>query len=541
MGRLTSSAPIRLARLLAGAGSERPLAPRNRWVALAQILGLACGLGVFGFLLASTVGPYFQAGPPAGAPEAVFKAELDESAPRIIRHFHVPGVVISTVVDGAPSKAYAYGYADLATRRPMTVDTVFRAASISKSLTAWGVLRLAQTGKVGLDRPVARYLDRWPLASSAFPTDGVTVRRLLNHTAGVDGGEDTFHAPGQPAPSAQDVLARQGPAPGGRPGPATLVAPAGKRFIYSVPGYTLLQLMIERQTGQSFADFMRRTVLGPISMRSSSFAWDAAVRDRMARPYRSDEQPIPLEVPDDQAADSLFTTAPDLARFVAAPMPDKALPAGAGVLSAATVHDAYLDLSQVPNLGLSSAGPEAPGPGYFVEAAPNRRTILTNVGFDPGWSSLFVMSPTTGDGLVVLTNSDGGAPAIAQITSIWSSWRGLPPSNLILGYRTLGLTAALFLSLLAALDVAYAGGLAAEAIGGRRRIGFAVGPSFSGAIVELGLAASVLALWAGVFAAVRTMPTMNAVGGAAISVLVIVVLSRAALPMREPALASVAA
>ena len=502
-----------------------------RRVALAQIAGIGFGVALFAYLLTVSVGPYFQTGPKPGAPETAFRAELDRSVPRILRHFHVPGVVVSTVIAGAPAQTYAYGYADVAGRRQMTGDTVFRVASISKSLTAWGVLRLVQSGKVQLDQPASRYLRSWPLAPSHFPVSQVTIRRLLMHFAGVSAGEDAFHALGQPAPSALQVLATQGDGP--KPGSATLVAPAGQGFLYSVPGYMLLQLVVEQQSGQPFADYMRRQVFTPLGMNSSSYLWDPSLQSRIAKPYQADGSAMPMQIPDDQAADSLFATAPDLARFVAAPMPDKALPAGAGVLDASMAHT-YLDHGQPPGLTLSSVGPEAPGLGYFVEKAPGQPTMLTNVGLDAGWSSLFIMSPETGDGIVILTNSDAGTPAIAQITSIWTSWRGLPASNLNSGYRWFGLSAAVFLSLLAALDVAYAGGLALEIRSGGRRMGFSGRSPFSGNLLDLFVAATVLALWAGVFAAVHTMPTMNAVGVSVIGTLVVLALARTLFPLSAP-------
>ena len=170
-----------------------------------------------------------------------------------------------------------------------------------------------------------------------------------------------------------------------------------------------------------------------------------------------------------------------------------------------------------------------------AKKAPGQPTLLTNVGLDPGWSSLFIMSPATGDGVVILTNSDNGAPAIAQILSIWTAWRGLPASNLNSGYRWFGVSAAVFLSLLAALDVAYAGSLAMElSAGGRRRIGLSRRSPISGGLLELAVAATVLALWAGVFAAVRSMPTMHAVGVSVIGALVVLALARTLFPLNEP-------
>ena len=92
----------------------------------------------------------------------------------------------------------------------------------------------------------------------------------------------------------------------------------------------------------------------------------------------------------------------------------------------------------------------------------------------------------------------------------------------------------MFLSLLAALDVAYAGGLALEIRSGGRRIGFSGRSPFSGNLLDLFVAATVLALWAGVFAAVHTMPTMNAVGVSVIGTLVVLALARTLFPLSAP-------
>jgi CubicO group peptidase (beta-lactamase class C family) len=503
--------------------------------ALAQAGGLAFGALLFWTLIVVSVEPYYRVLPAGPESEAAFSSQLDTWTPRILAHFNVPGAVVATVAHGAPSKVYAYGYADRAQRRPMTPDTVFRVASLSKSVTAWGVLRLAQDGKVALDAPVSRYLPRWPVAPSRYPADGVTVRRLLNHTSGLNAGEDSFSAPDAEPTSTLALLGRQGPGPASNPGPPRLVAPPGGQFIYSVPGYTLLQLMIEHKSGLAFPDYMRRALLEPLGMSSSSFRWDARLRGRTATPYDAEGRALAMQAPDDQAADSLFATAPDLARFIAAPLPDRRSSAGAGVLSPDMVDRIYLDPSQAPNLTLSSVAPERPGLGYYLEAAPGRPPIVSNVGLDPGWSSLFMISPTTGDGVVVLTNSDAGAPAIAQIISIWTSWRGLPAGMLTDGYRKVGLATAAFIGVLAALAAAYGAGLLLELSSGRRRFGFGDAANLSGARFELAVAASVVAIWAGAFTAVRTMPTLHAVGVSAVVAFVTIVLARALMPSRDPA------
>ena len=496
---------------------------------IAQLGALGAGLAVFAFLMVYSIAPYFTSLPKKGEPEAAFKAQLDRSAPRILHHFGIPGVVIATVVNGAPSRVYAYGFANIEQRQPMTADTVFRVASISKSLTAWGVLRLVQDGRVDLDGPARRYLRHWPVPWSVYPSSGVTVRRLLNHTSGLNPGGDTYRRPDQPAQSASDLLRLGGP--GSQP--AALILPPGRQFVYSVPGYTILQMMIEDQSRQSFPAYMKAAVLEPLGMTSSSFEWDVALRRRTATPYVTDRGPSPVDIPQDAAADSLFTTAPDLARFIAAPLPDKLLPAGAGVLSPASVAQLYNQTADVPSLQLEGFAPDQPTLGYFLERAPGQPVIVTNGGFDPGWSSRFYMAPMTGDGIVILTNSDHAQPVIAQIASIWSSWRGLPPTGMTRTYRMLGVEAGAALSLIVTLAISLGAGLLLEMKSdAKRRFAFKrIAPATNA--LESILAIVTVGLWTFAYRGVRAMPTLNTVGASVIIFFVLVVISRIILPVRS--------
>ena len=507
----------------------RAKAPWLSASSLAQIGAIAGGIAVFIFLMIFSIAPYFASRPGRGASEPEFKAELDRFVPRALHHYGIPGVVISTVIDGTPAQTYAYGYANAAEKRAMTPDTVFRVASISKSLTAWGVLRLVEGGKIKLDGPVERYLRAWPLPPSTFSSKGVTVRRLLNHTAGLSPGADTFRRPDQSAQTPREVMRRS------LPGtlPPMIVQPAGRAFRYSVPGYMMLQMLIEDQTHHPFADYMKNAVLLPLGMTSSSFDWDPALRPRTATPDVSDQGPAPIDVPQDQAADSLFTTAPDLARFIAAPLPDKMLPAGAGVLSAQSVRELYSDPASIPSLQLAGFGPDLPTLGYFVERVPNQPTIVTNGGYDPGWSSRFYMVPATGDGVAILTNSDRAQPVIAQIASIWSVWRGLPPTDMTRTYRTLGVEADAALSLVVMLSLSLAAGLLLEVKSDAKRRWAFKRMAIAASALESVLAISVVAIWLFAGPAVRAMPTLNAVGATAISFFALVVLARLLLPVRS--------
>ena len=96
-----------------------------------------------------------------------------------------PGLSVALVHHGQLVWAAGYGVADPTTGQPVMAATRFQAASLSKPVTAWGVLRLVESGRIGLDEPVVGRLRRWRPPPSPFDADGLTVRRLLSHTAGL--------------------------------------------------------------------------------------------------------------------------------------------------------------------------------------------------------------------------------------------------------------------------------------------------------------------------------------------------------------------
>ncbi|MFI4974246.1 MAG: serine hydrolase [Caulobacterales bacterium] len=516
---------------------SRPDRPSRAWrlspAAWSQIAALAGGLIVVLFLATQSLAPFFATRPRSGSSETEFKAQLDRAAPRILHDLAVPGVVVATIVGGSPSHTYAYGYANLQTHRPMTSDTVFRVASISKSLTAWGVMRLAETGKVDFDRPVEQYIGGWPLPPSPFASNGVTVRRLLSHTSGVSAGADEFRRPEAPAPSAREFL-RQASG-GDAAGPPQLVAPPGQAFVYSVPGYMLLQMMIERQSHRSFQDYMRQAVLAPLGMTSSSFDWDPALRGRTATPYLSDGKPGEVLIPEDTAADSLFATAPDLARFVAAPSPYERQRAGPGALRPDSANRLYSSPPAIPQFQLAGLGQDQPALGCFTERTPNGPLVVTNGGYDPGWSSQFFFVPHTGDGIVILTNSDRGETAIAQIAAIWSAWRGLPPMKMTRAYRVLGVDAAVVLGLLAMISISFAADLITEVRSGVRRFGDFHAGAIGVSVVEGVIALGVMVAWMALRAFVASLPAFEGMGSLVVGLLAVTVVARMLFPSRKKA------
>lgn len=510
-------------------GSRRTLA-----FAGPAIIGLAFGLLVVAYLAVRSLAPFSVAGPPARSPEAAFRARLDQAVPNILKRYGVPGMAIGTVIHGDPGEVYVYGLADVEQHRPVTPDTVFQVASISKSVSAWGVLTLVDAGKVDLDHPAIDYLPGWPLPPSRFNPRAITVRNLLTHTAGLNGGDDEFRRPDQPSASPTELLSREGPLVRGKAGPARLVAPAGAAFNYSVPGYTLVQMLIENEAREPFKTYMRDSVLRPLGMDSSSYDWDPPLRPRTATPYLDDGSASSVRVPQDQAADSLFSTAGDMARFLAAPLPGLILPEGAGVLKPVSVHQLFLRPEKSPKQNLLVVGPDAPCMGCFIERSDGGPVIVTNFGKDPGWTAQVHTVPATGDALVILTNSSRAQPAIAQVAGIWAAWRGLPAPQLTRSYRTLGRYAIAIVGLISVFAIGGAASLAIGVVAGRRRFGAFHLLATAQSAVECTLAGGLCILWFMLRSVFDLLPTFAMVTQGAVIGLCLTAVARALVPKLSP-------
>ena len=264
--------------------------------------------------------------------------QLEQDVPGLLRSYDVPGTALALVEDGEVAWNEGYGMADVAAGEPVRSDTVFQAASISKAVSAWGVMRLVEQGRLDLDAPVERYLTRWHFPPSRFDEKGVTIRRLLSHTSGLSAGSSTGYSgfePGEPLPTLEESLTGKTKPPGG----IRLVSAPGSSFKYSGANYLVLQLLIEEVTGLPFSTYMRQEVLEPLGMTNSSYTWRPELRSATARAYDAWGQPLPNYIIPERAAGGLYTTAPDLARFVAAHMSGpRGEAAGRGVLAPETLH-----------------------------------------------------------------------------------------------------------------------------------------------------------------------------------------------------------
>jgi CubicO group peptidase (beta-lactamase class C family) len=358
------------------------------------------------FLLAGSL--LASPAPPASHGSAdELRDELERRGWELTEEQRVPGVALALVRDGALAWTLGCGWADVAEEREVDgEETVFNIGSISKTVAAWGLMELVERGALALDAPVVT--QRWKLPESEFDPRGVTLRRLLSHTAGL-----TLHGyPGFWPPTEVPALEASLAGATNGAGDVRLEAEPGTRWKYSGGGYTLAQLLLEETTGASFADFMRTEVLVPLGMTRSDYAWTEEILARSATPYDDDAKPLPRGGPRFAAlaAAGLQTTAADLGRFAAASL------ARSGELPVLTAET--LALMQTP----AEAAPEY-GLGYqFLEAGGV--PLIGHGGANEGWMSLMALRPETGDGLVVLTNGSNGRALLRPLLDAWVAHLG---------------------------------------------------------------------------------------------------------------------
>ena len=404
-------------------------------------------------------------------PDESFTRRLDARIPRLMSRYDVPGLGIALIRDGEIVWQEAYGTA--VSGRPLSVDSIFRAESISKSVTAWGVLTLVERGLIELDAPVNRYLEDFRLPESPYDEERVTVRGLLSGNAGMvlgPVGPSVEYAPGSPRPALREALA----------GTVRMNREPGAGFEYSNVGFNLLELVVENVSGRPFAEYMAEEVLVPLGMEDSSYEWHEGIRARGAAGHDLKGRLVPAYVYSEKGSGGLFTTVRDIAAFVRAGM---RVPGGegAGVLSPESVLALHSESAAVS--GMFGAVTDAYGFGHFTESLSDGRRAVWHGGQGHGWMTHFHSVPESGDGIVILTNTQRSWPLISVILADWSRWNGFAPVQF--SRIRYGVAAMWFLTGLLAAAAFYLGGVtAAGIVRGRLRFAPLTPDHLSGRIVR---------------------------------------------------------
>ncbi|MFT5677202.1 MAG: CubicO group peptidase (beta-lactamase class C family) [Paraglaciecola sp.] len=232
-----------------------------------------------------------------------------------LQHYNVPGVSIAVSFKGEVLWNKAYGTADVEQSRPMTTETMLLAGSISKPLAALRALQLHEQGQFLLDQNINTYLSSWQLPDNQFTAvEKVTLRRILNHTAGLTVWGFPGYVKGDDVPSPVDVLDGQG-----NTDPVRVYKTPGESWQYSGGGYTIMQQAIEDIDKVSFAKSMQSNVLNPMKMNKSTYVnpLPAEYHAIAATGYRENGDEVSGKWPiyPEMAAAGLWTTPSQLIRY----------------------------------------------------------------------------------------------------------------------------------------------------------------------------------------------------------------------------------
>jgi len=342
-------------------------------------------------------------------------ANLRSLEPRLVEHFeawrreaHAPGLVFGVVKDGRLVLVRGLGVADTQTARPVTADTRFRIASMSKAFTALAILKLRDEGKLSLDQPAERYVPE--MAGWRYPTADsrrITVADLLHHTAGYV--EDNPWGDRQQPLKDADFTAML------RAGVPFAQAP-GLKMEYSNLGYATLGRIVSNVSGTRYQDYIRGQIMAPLGMASTGYDVLASPPAARALGYRWQDGAWVRE-PD--MADGAFgamggveTTANDYARWVAFLL--SAWPArdgeDAGPVRRSTVRGiveganfmAVSDRS-LPD-GTTCRTPVVYAKGWSVVEDCVAGRIVQHSGGYPGYGSIVMLLPDSGVGIFAFAN-----------------------------------------------------------------------------------------------------------------------------------------
>jgi CubicO group peptidase (beta-lactamase class C family) len=329
-----------------------------------------------------------------------------------MRQYDVPGLSIAVIHNGKIDWARGWGARNTVSCAPVTPDTAFQAASISKVATAMLALRLAGKGRIGLNRNINDALHSWKLpVDPTLAPHGVTLGQLLSHTAGLGVHGFIGYAPGAPLPTPAQIL--DGVSPANTPAVRS-VLPAGAQFEYSGGGYVVTQLALSDVSGMPFEELAQREVFGPLRMTRSAFAQlpPPAIRANMAFGHENGT-PIPgnyLALPE-LAPAGLWTSAGDLARLL---MDIQA--------SAAGMQNHRLS----PAMTRRMLTPVKDNWGLGVALYTDKPERFGHDGVNRGFESFMIAYVGRGDGIVALTNGGQGRRLMDEVVRAVATDYGWP-------------------------------------------------------------------------------------------------------------------
>jgi CubicO group peptidase (beta-lactamase class C family) len=318
-------------------------------------------------------------------------------------HYKVPGVSVAFFDHGQIKWTRTYGFADIAGKKPVTTETLFQAASISKPISALAALRLVQDSKLSLDEDINSKLRSWSVPENEFTKEQkVTLRRVLSHSAGLTVHGFPGYGPGEPAPTVVQIL--NGEKPANTP-PVRVDAVPGTIWRYSGGGFVVMQLLLTEVTGKPFPRILHDLVLQPAGMNNSTYEQPLPknLSTVAATPYRADGEPVKggWHTYPEIAAAGLWTTPSDLARL-AIEVQNEYAGKSNKILSQEMIRQMLT--RQKDNWGL----------GFDLESS-GHGLAFSHAGSNEGFRCYLEAYIESSEGVVIMTNSDSGDQLASEV------------------------------------------------------------------------------------------------------------------------------
>ena len=337
-----------------------------------------------------------------------------------MEHYSVPGVSVAVIHNSQVAWAKGYGVADVETGDPVTTETLFQAASISKPVAAMGMLKLVEEGRLTLDDDVNSWLEEWRLPENEFTEDEpVTLRRIVTHTAGLTVHGFPGYAVDAPLATTIQVLDGSGPA---NTAPIRVDTTPGTINRYSGGGYTLMQHLMTEVTGRDFPDLLQELVLSPAGMEHSSYLQPLPPEREIhaASGHLRDGSRVDGEwhIYPEMAAAGLWTTPTDLARL------------------AVEVQKSFRGESnrilsrEMTRQMLSPTEPGGHGLGFGLSRPGEGDAGFGHGGSNHGFKCTLQAFVEGGQGVAIMTNGDMGSALAQEILRAIATeleWEGLGP------------------------------------------------------------------------------------------------------------------
>lgn len=320
-----------------------------------------------------------------------------------LKHYKVPGVGVAVINDGRVEWAKGYGVTEAGGSTPVTAETMFQAASISKPVAAAAALALVEKGLLSLDEEVNAKLKSWKVPDNDFTKEQkVTLRRLASHSAGLTVHGFRSYATDEAVPTTVQVLDGQKPA---NSAPVRVDILPGSKWRYSGGGITVMQLLMAEVTGKQFPALLRELVLDRVGMKNSTYEQPlpADKAARAAAGHRGNGEMIKgkWHTYPEMAAAGLWTTPTDLAKFAVELQQAKA-GKSSKVLSQAMVNQMLTKQSGDYGLGIGLG-------------SEGRNATFSHGGSNEGFRCMMFAYAETGQGAVVMTNGDQGSRLADEI------------------------------------------------------------------------------------------------------------------------------